>query len=115
MENAQYQITCSFLEIYMETLTDLLTETKKHTEHIVTIREDPHKGVCVTGLIEQVNLYEFIHCYYLLIESKNKRRASRINQKSSKEPHYQRYTDEQNVKSFPCYSSYHGRRATNRD
>lgn len=53
MENAQYQVTCSFMEIYMETLTDLLSDTKGVS---VQIREDPNKGIYIEGLTEYVSL-----------------------------------------------------------
>jgi len=53
MDKAQYQVTCSFMEIYMENLTDLLIE-KKIEGQSIQIREDPQKGIYIEGLTEKV-------------------------------------------------------------
>ena len=49
-DNIEYTIRCSFLEIYMETIRDLLTTTTKPLK----IRESPERGIYVEGLVEEV-------------------------------------------------------------
>lgn len=51
-------ITISFIEIYMESIIDLLGDSKNIMNGAsLTIREDPEKGIYVEGLIEKVMLF----------------------------------------------------------
>lgn len=55
-EKAEYKISCSYLEIYNETIQDLLDTSKKNLQ----IRESPQHGIYVPDLTEEVrfnNIY----------------------------------------------------------
>lgn len=43
------------MEIYLETLTDLLVESVGKEKQAVQIREDPHRGIYIEGLVEKVH------------------------------------------------------------
>jgi kinesin family protein 18/19 len=47
-DDVNFQIKCSFLEVYNETIRDLLNPTSEYLE----LREDPVKGMCVAGISE---------------------------------------------------------------
>ena len=50
IEEAQFQVSVSFIQIYMETLSDLLTSTQPAGG--LQIREDPKNGVFINGLTQ---------------------------------------------------------------
>ena len=50
IEEAQFQITVSFMQIYLETITDLLSATQ--TPGGLQIREDPKSGIFINGLTQ---------------------------------------------------------------
>ncbi len=50
----QFQVACSFVEIYMETIADLLAE--KGSKEQLQIREDREKGIYVDGATEKARL-----------------------------------------------------------
>ena len=50
--NNEYLVYCSYLEIYMEELTDLLADAKSTVK--LDIKEDPNKGIYVKGLSTHV-------------------------------------------------------------
>ncbi len=58
----QYQISCSFMEIYMDTINDLLSNEQSIVEGL-QIREDPKKGVYVDGLTEKVFSMHFVRIF----------------------------------------------------
>ncbi|EGR31884.1 kinesin motor domain protein [Ichthyophthirius multifiliis] len=51
MNQRQFMVTLSFMEIYMENIYDLLDQNKKRDS--LQIREDPNSGIFVNGLIQQ--------------------------------------------------------------
>eukprot|EP00358_Blepharisma_japonicum_P002121 CAMPEP_0202953118 /NCGR_PEP_ID=MMETSP1395-20130829/43595_1 /ASSEMBLY_ACC=CAM_ASM_000871 /TAXON_ID=5961 /ORGANISM="Blepharisma japonicum, Strain Stock R1072" /LENGTH=360 /DNA_ID=CAMNT_0049665653 /DNA_START=203 /DNA_END=1281 /DNA_ORIENTATION=- len=53
IEEAQFQVTISFMQIYMETITDLLS-TKPQPKAGLQIREDPKTGIFVGGLTQKI-------------------------------------------------------------
>lgn len=50
IEEAQFQIKVSFLQIYMETISDLLADNSPPTG--LQIREDPKSGIFISGLTQ---------------------------------------------------------------
>ena len=56
LENSEYSVRCSFLELYNEEITDLLTSGSSiESSKPVRILEDPRAGVVLAGL-EEVNV-----------------------------------------------------------
>ena len=47
-EDSKFKIKCSFLEVYNETIRDLLSPSSEYLD----LREDPVKGMCVAGITE---------------------------------------------------------------
>lgn len=91
MENAQFLVTCSFMEIYMESLTDLLSDSKGSS---VQIREDPVKGIYIEGLTEHVTHSS------PEIEGKDKGRAVQLGEARSTQQVDERDADEPYFKSL---------------
>ena len=52
IDEAQFQVHVSFLQIYMETLSDLLSSS--HPTGGLQIREDPKTGIFITGLTQAI-------------------------------------------------------------
>jgi len=53
IESKQFQVTLSFMEIYKETIVDLLSVDGKKQKESLMIREDPETGIFVSGLTQQ--------------------------------------------------------------
>ena len=55
----EFRISCSYLEIYNETIQDLFDTTKKNLQ----IRESPQNGIYVGDLTEEVSLCYDASCF----------------------------------------------------
>ena len=58
IDEAQFQVTVAFMQIYMEVLTDMLAKSKQ-TKGTLQIREDPKTGIFINGLEQQSVQNEF--------------------------------------------------------
>ena len=84
-EQAEYRISCSYLEIYNERLMDLLDPSPLEKKRDLKILESPQKGVYIEGLSEEyVSSEEEI--YEILRFGSNNRQVSgtKMNQESSR-------------------------------
>lgn len=73
-ETCQTRIRCSFLEIYNETISDLLTGGSN-----LALREDVRRGTYVEGLSEmEVNNGEFPLFYFCLTRTKHRSTSSLV-------------------------------------
>jgi kinesin family member 5 len=74
IDEAQFQVTVSFMQIYMEVLTDLLIKTKQ-PKSTLQIREDPKTGIFINGL-EQVSVQNEFEVMRIISEAAKARSTS---------------------------------------
>ena len=83
-ENIEFQLKFSILEIYKETLYDLLTPVRNANGHL-KIKEDPKKGIFVENLTEPY--VEDKNELYFLLETAEEHRyvnETKLNKNSSR-------------------------------
>mmetsp|Transcript_22624 Transcript_22624/g.57778 ORF Transcript_22624/g.57778 Transcript_22624/m.57778 type:complete len:909 (+) Transcript_22624:80-2806(+) len=71
-DNKTYEVKCSFLEVYNETIRDLLNPSAEASDHL-DLREDPVKGMCVAGISEVQGLSTAEEIMNLLLEGNRSR------------------------------------------
>ena len=83
IDNAQFQVTVSFIQIYMEIITDLLSPQKSKTG--LQIREDPKTGIFINNL-EQISVQNEFEVMQIISEAAKARStsATSMNKNSSR-------------------------------
>lgn len=93
--NKSFKIKISYIEIYNETLRDLLREESKQDE-VLDMREDPNKGIVLVGIREisvtnPNEVFKLLMYYYLFIYfrkgNKNRREDATIHNEVSSRSH----------------------------
>ncbi|KAM7524309.1 hypothetical protein LguiA_014211 [Lonicera macranthoides] len=80
-DSADFEVTCSYLEVYNEVIYDLLEKSYGHLE----LREDPEKGIIVSGLrYIKVNSADKILELLNLGNSRRKTESTEANETSSR-------------------------------
>ena len=84
IDEAQFQVTVSFIQIYMEVITDLLNKAKTGKGGL-QIREDPKTGVFISGL-EQISVQNEFEVMQIVSEAAKARStsATSMNKNSSR-------------------------------
>lgn len=84
IDEAQFQVTVSFMQIYMEIITDLLSRSKQNKSGL-QIREDPKTGIFINGL-EQISVQNEFEVMQIISEAAKARStsATSMNKNSSR-------------------------------